>query len=452
MNVQNFIAIRPRRQINAEVSVPGSKSITNRALLLAALCEGKTVLEGVLNSEDTLIMFSALQQLGLDVSHQPENCRMIINGTGGVFPNKNADIYIGNSGTSVRFLAAALAFADGHYRLFGKERMESRPIIDLVRSLQQLGADIYCGKNNNCPPLVIEPADKVICTEDETLETTVAGNISSQYLSALLMSSPLIRKIKKCRNIKIAVEGTLVSIPYIEMTLTMMQSFGVNMDGFDRCLEFTLPEKKRYYQYYQSPKQYFVEPDASAASYFFAAAAVCGGKITVSGLSRNSLQGDVRFVNRLKDMGCKVHFGNNAITVERDLSEPLRGGIFDMNEISDTAQTLAVAALFADEPVEIIGVEHIRYKETDRIGDLSAELRKFGAEIELRQDGLKIIPPKCRSGIKGELKPATVETYDDHRMAMSFAVAGLRLPGTVILEPQCCAKTFPEFFTVLEKL
>jgi 3-phosphoshikimate 1-carboxyvinyltransferase len=274
----------------------------------------------------------------------------------------------------------------------------------------------------------------------------VSGAVSSQFLTALLLAAPL---AAQCSDVHIDVTEKLVSQPYIEMTLRMMQSFGVTIetDEYFRSFRITQRAAKQNLRIppYQSPGIYRIEPDASAASYFFAAAAICGGSVTVQGLSKDSLQGDVAFAECLQKMNCEVVWNTDSITVSRPPERPLRGIAIDMNSISDTAQTLAVVALFAEGVTEISNIEHVRFKETDRIADLATELRRFGAMVEERKDGLQITPPHT-------LMPATVQTYDDHRMAMSFAVAGLRLPGVVICDPNCTQKTFPNFFEVLEGL
>ncbi|MDR2643632.1 MAG: 3-phosphoshikimate 1-carboxyvinyltransferase [Planctomycetaceae bacterium] len=444
----NSKKITPVRQpLDASIRLPGSKSITNRALLLSACCLGKTVLNNVLESEDTQIMIDALRKLGVSIEYggnwKSDKYQIIITGCGGKFPVSNVEIYIGNSGTSVRFLTAVLALSgSGEYRLYGKSRMHQRPISDLVDTLQLLGGNIRYENNNGSPPLLIgcrDGLDKKII-ESGVIRVSVSGDVSSQFLSALLMSAPIV----SCElDFEIVVENELVSRPYVEMTISMLKSFGIEPIVNN---EFTL-FRFRKGENYCAPEVYCIEPDASAASYFFAAAAVCGGKVQVNGLSRKSVQGDIRFIECLAKMGCTVQFDNdkNTTTVSRSLDKPLEGISVDMNSISDTAQTLGVVALFARGETEIKNIEHVRYKETDRIADLATELRKFDAKVEERRDGLKIIPPH-------KIQPATVETYDDHRMAMSFSIAGLKVDGVVIKNPECVQKTFPNFFTELEQL
>ncbi|MDR3197310.1 MAG: 3-phosphoshikimate 1-carboxyvinyltransferase [Planctomycetaceae bacterium] len=427
--------------LDAAVVLPGSKSMTNRALILAALSEGTTVLEGVLDSEDTQVLFDALRQLGLEIEHR-SNRQIRITGTRGIFPNRSAEIYVGNSGTTARFLTALLAFSDGKYRIYGKPRMHERPIRDLIDALQSLGAKICYDEKAGFPPLSFSGADQqssvTVSGVKRAKSATVSGSVSSQFLSALLMAAPL---AAQSGNVELHVSGNLVSKPYIRMTLEMMKSFGVVAEAVGDFETFRFAAGTAY----QTPETYRIEPDASGASYFFAAAAICGGSVTVLGLSRQSLQGDVAFVDCLEKMGCEVQRQHDSITVSRSVETPLRGISVDMNSLSDTAQTLAVTALFAEGITEITNIEHVRFKETDRIADLATELRRFGAAAEERPDGLRITPPQ-------QLIPATVETYDDHRMAMSFSVAGLRLRGVVIKNPECTRKTFPDFFDLLDSL
>ena len=429
--------ITPKGTLNAVVTPPGSKSMTNRALILAALANGQTTLTGALASEDTQVMFDALAQLGLTLDWDTEQCRIGIHGLGGRFPHQQADIYVGNSGTTARFLTAMLAFADGDYRIHGKPRMHQRPIRDLVEVLKTLGGNVTYEAEEGFPPLRIKkPADiPAVCRLPSAV--SISGSVSSQFLTALLLASPLAARKS---DVEMNVSGELVSKPYIDMTLRMMQSFGISVET-DAFRSFLVTKEAIY----QSPGVYAIEPDASAASYFLAAAAICGGSVTVQGLSKNSLQGDVAFAECLEQMNCEVMWGENFITACRPSERPLRGISVDMNSISDTAQTLAVVALFAEGATDIRNIDHVRYKETDRIADLATELRRLGAAVEERRDGLRIIPPET-------LSPATVKTYDDHRMAMCFAIAGLRLPGVTIGDPDCTKKTFPEFFEMLERL
>lgn len=417
------LAIRPSGPIFGSIRPPGSKSITNRALICAALAEGASLLCGALDSEDTQVMLAALEKLGLMLEHDPAARTIRVEGCAGAIPAAEAKLFLANSGTSIRFLAALATLGRGPYDLDGTPRMRQRPIEDLLQTLRQLGARAVCTLGTDCPPVLVEsgglPGGRA----------TVAGNISSQYLSGLLMAAPYAKA-----PVELAVEGELVSKPYVDMTLAVMRSFGVAAEN-DAYRRFLVPQGQ-----YRGCR-YEIEPDASAASYFFAAAAITGGRVTVEGLSRNSLQGDVAFCDCLQAMGCKVEYAETSITVS---GGPLRGIDVDMNAISDTVQTLGAVAIFAAGPTTVRGVGHIRHKETDRIGALAAELRKLGATVEERDDGLKIIP--------GQPQAAEIDTYDDHRMAMSLALAGLKISGVVIRDPGCTRKTYPEFFRDLDRL
>jgi len=420
----------------SEATVPGSKSLTNRALLLAALADGTSELTGVLDSEDARLMLESLQALGIEIDFDPDACRAVVKGRGGDFPVKSAELYVGNSGTTARFLTAALAFADGgEYRIDGKPRMRERPIGDLLTALSALGCDVVAEAGNDCPPLVIRGK------RDVGGEIGIAANVSSQFLSGLLMAAPLAK-----RGVVVNIDGDLSSRPYVAMTLETMRAFGVAVESDAAFRRFSGFDSGAY-----RGRVYAIEPDASAASYFFALPAILGGEITIRGLSRRSLQGDVGFVDCLAQMGCDVRWDDDAITVERKtLADgtlaPLTGIDVDMNEISDVAQTLSVVALFADSPTRIRNVAHMRRKETDRVSAVATELRKFGVRVDEFEDGLQIW-----AGPDVELNGAKIATYDDHRMAMSFALAGLRIRGVEIEDPGCVAKTYPNFFADLEK-
>lgn len=426
------------RLVATSATPPGSKSLTNRALLLAALAQGASTIRGALDAEDSRIMIDALRALGveLDVDLPQREIRVV--GCGGVFPTKRAELYIGNSGTTTRFLAAALAFTtDGNYRLDGTPRMRERPIGDLLDALHTLGADVRAERDNNCPPLLVRPR----APEKSADAVKIAANVSSQFLSGLLMAAPLAQ-----RPIAIEIDGELVSKPYCEMTLRIMRDFGVPVEVDSAFRRFTGFERGQY-----RGRVYDVEPDASAASYFFALPAILGGAMTIRNLSRNALQGDVAFVDCLERMGCAVTWRDDAITVERQPDAtgalpPLRGIDVDMNACSDVAQTLAVVALFAESPTSIRNVANMRVKETDRLAALATELQKLGADVEERPDGLTVFARP------NSLQPAKIATYDDHRMAMSFALAGLKIPGVVIENPACVAKTYPEFFEDLRRV
>jgi len=424
------------RPIYCNIRPPGSKSITNRALVCAALSGHVSCLTGALDSEDTRVMIDALRSLGLTVEHNPEQATICVDGCSGIFPDRQAEIYVANSGTTARFLTAVLAASkDCNYKIYGKPRMHERPIGDLISALRRLGADVRSESGNDCPPVLIETKGRFAGN------TQVSGEISSQFLSALLMAAPL-----SPSEVVLSVQGELVSKPYIKMTLEVMQAFGARVDAADDFSQFRIPATVRYSQEQAGPFYYAVEPDASAASYFFAAAAVTGGTVTVNGLSQNGLQGDMAFCHCLEQMGCRVQCDADSTSVSAPQEGLLRGITVDMNAISDTVMTLGVVALFAQGPTRVTNVAHIRHKETDRIAALACELRKFGAAVTEFDDGLEIVPPKAFP--QGEI---AIDTYDDHRMAMSFAIAGLRVPGVVIRDPGCVAKTYPGFFDDLEK-
>jgi 3-phosphoshikimate 1-carboxyvinyltransferase len=418
------VEIQTTGPVVGAIRPPGSKSITNRALVCAALSAGTSRLRGALDSEDTRVMIDALRQLGIEVRASDDRTELTVAGCGGRLPASQADLFLANSGTSIRFLTALCTLGAGRYRLDGIPRMRQRPIEDLLQTLRALGADAVAANGDGCPPVVVAAAGL------PGGSATVRGNISSQFLSALLMAAPC-----AAGDVCLIVDGQLVSQPYVRMTLAVMESFGIHVDG-SRLDRFQIGAGRRY-----QACDYAVEPDASAASYFWAAAAITGGSVTVHGLSRQALQGDVAFCDCLQAMGCQVQYADDRITVA---GRPLRGVSVDMNAISDTVQTLAAVALYADGPTTITGVPHIRYKETDRIGDLARELRKLGAEVQELPDGLRIVP--------GPLRAAAVDTYNDHRMAMSLALVGLRTPGVVICNPQCTEKTYPRFFDDLRDL
>jgi 3-phosphoshikimate 1-carboxyvinyltransferase len=386
-------------------------------------------------------MIKALKKIGLRVEESEGGRTIEITGIdrGSVAPPSESEVelFIGNSGTTIRFLTAALSALGGRFRLSGVPRMHQRPIGDLIDALRPIcDGEVSSESPGGCPPVRID-------TRGWRLEVIkVAGNVSSQFLSGLMMASPIAGK-----RIRIEVLGELVSRPYVEMTAAIMRDFGVT------C-RWTDPKEQGQSLSAASPKfeidsgdgyisrDYEIEPDASAASYFWAAAAITGGEVTVMGLSDQALQGDVRFVDCLELMGCQVRRETDRITVKG--SPVLRGIDIDMNAISDTVQTLSVVAMFADGPTTVRGVAHNRFKETDRIGDLAKELRKLGGQITETEDGLIIRP--------GILRPARIETYEDHRMAMSLALAGLRAPGVQISNPSCTGKTYPDYFADLEAL
>ena len=408
-----------------EIEVPGSKSLTNRALILAALADGRTRLEGALVAEDTEVMKRGLTRLGFDVDDGGET--VVVEGLGGRVPSGGTRLDLRLSGTSIRFLAALVALGEGRFELDGNARMRERPMGDLLRALNVLGAGASAGSENLCPPLHIEAAGLT------GGKVEIAGDRSSQFLSALLMVAPYAGD-----EVTVEVTGELQSKPFVDLTLAAMADFGIEVER-DGYRSFIVP--RGIYR----ARDYRVEGDAMAAGYFWAAAAVTGGRVKVSNLGRDSRQGDRRLTEVLERMGCRVAEGQGWTEVEGPSDGRLAGGTFDLNDMPDQAQTLAVVALFADAPVEISNVWNLRIKETDRLSALTTELRKFGARVTEREDGLLVEPPL-------ELRPAVVETYGDHRMAMAFAVAGLRIPGTTIVDPGCVAKTYPGFFDDFRRL
>jgi 3-phosphoshikimate 1-carboxyvinyltransferase len=438
--------------VRASIRPPGSKSLTNRALVCSVLAAGTSTLRGALKSEDTEVMIASLKALGIKIEVRNDGETLIVEGCAGKLPTSQANLYVANSGTTMRFLTALVTLGNGEYHLDGIPRMRARPIGDLVASLESLGANIHC--IDGCPPVVVHAAGLAGGS------TTIHGNVSSQFLSGLLMTAPY-----ALNGVTIQVEGPLVSVPYVRMTQQVMKAFGVTVSAAEDYCRIVIPGGSRYQSI-----DYSIEPDASAASYFFAVAAITGGTVTVEGLGPESLQGDVDFCECLRQMGCQVHYGDHEITV---VGQPLRAIDVDMNAISDTVQTLAIVALFAEGTTRIRQVEHIRYKETDRIGDLATELRKLGAKVVEHEDGLEIIPMRQQPVHRGnmsdgsntgasisshEIKPSheikssheiNIDTYNDHRMAMSFALAGLKIPGVKINNPGCTEKTYPNFFSDL---
>jgi 3-phosphoshikimate 1-carboxyvinyltransferase len=447
------LEIRPlEHPLCASVRVPGSKSLTNRVLLLAALADGPTALKNALFSDDSARFADSLTRLGFDVQTDGPAARMTITGLGGRIPNPSADLFVGNAGTAARFLTAMLTLGHGEYLLDGDARMRQRPIGDLVNALTQLGARVESTNqqseiNNQkfiCPPL------RILANGLPGGKAQIAGNISSQYLSGLLMVAPYAQE-----TVTLDVVGGLNSKPYVDMTVAVMADFGVSVvqDSYEH---FEIRPQK-----YHTPGVYTIESDASAASYFFAAPAICGGRVRVENITRRSLQGDIAFLDVLTAMGCTVTEGDTWIEVagpgkqaslpaqmekvERAGMPALRGVDVDMCDVSDTAQTLAAIAPFANTPTTIRGIEATRVKETDRVSAVCTELARLGVVVEEHRDGLTIFP--CPS-----IRPATIQTYNDHRMAMAFALIGLRTPGVTIADPGCVAKTFPNYFDVLESL
>ncbi len=424
--MSDSLEIEPCGPVRGVIQPPGSKSITNRALLCAALAHGESELSGLLDSDDTRLMVAALRQLGVNIGLNHQTATAHVTGCAGDFPVKSAELFVGNSGTTIRFLAAAVSTNAGRFRLDGVPRMRQRPIGALVDALRQLGVEARANNHDQFPPIEISS------TGWSAREVSVAGTESSQFLSGLLLAAPYAPAMTT-----ISVTGQLVSRPYVNMTLRIMQQFGASVRVQDHRYEVDCTRRYR-------GVRYRIEPDASAASYFWAAAAVSGGSVTVQGLSSDSIQGDVGFCDCLRAMGCQVDYAGDSTTVTAPSQRRLRGIEVDMNQISDTVPTLAVVALFAHGPTIIKNVAHIRYKETDRIGDLARELRKLGARVHEHDDGLVIEP--------GPTRPAEICTYDDHRMAMAFSIAGLCVAGVKILHPDCTSKTYPGYFADLAAL
>ncbi|TPV94733.1 MAG: 3-phosphoshikimate 1-carboxyvinyltransferase [Myxococcales bacterium FL481] len=424
----NAIAIDPLpHAIDTTLTLPGSKSYTNRAFIAAALARGETRLRHALFSDDTRYMADSLRRLGIAVHEDEASRTMTVPGCDGTLPASQAQLFVGNAGTAARFLPPMLALGTGTFELDGVPRMHQRPIGPLLTALRSLGANVEClGAPESVPLRVI--ADGLVGGL-----VRIRGDLSSQYISGLLLSAPYMRD-----GLKIALDGPLVSRPYVAMTQQTMRDFGVQAtaEGDDT---FIVAPGQRYVG-----RDYDVEPDASAASYFFAAAAITGGRARVEGLGSRSLQGDLDLVHILARMGCKVGQGETWTEVIGPPRGQLRGVEVDMRDLSDVAQTLAIVAPFASSPSRITGIGFIRAKETDRIGAPVRELVKLGARAEEEPDGIRIDPGVPHGG--------TVATYDDHRMAMSFAVLGLVVPGIRIENPSCTAKTFPDYFDYLARL
>ena len=428
MKQTEYIDLSPLMSACGTVRLPGSKSISNRVLLLAALAEGVTEVRDLLRSDDTDRMLEALQTLGVAVESLGDNAYRVT-GCGGDFPVKEAKLFLGNAGTAFRPLTAALALAGGNYELSGVARMHERPIGDLVNALRQLGADIEYLGNEGFPPLSIRPA---MLAADVA---QVRGDVSSQFLTGLLMALPLMKQ-----TVSIEVVGELISKPYIEITLAMMERFGVKVErqGWQRFVVFGG-------QRYQSPEVIYVEGDASSASYFLAAGAIGGGPVRVEGVGKTSIQGDVKFAAELAKMGAVITMGDNWIEASAPANGKLNAIELDCNHIPDAAMTLAVAALFADGTTILRNIASWRVKETDRILAMATELRKVGATVEEGADFIRITPPLSLLPSPFSL-PGSIDTYDDHRMAMCFSLAAFGAEGIRINDPNCVAKTFPDYF------
>ena len=423
MSQQEFLDLPPLISARGTVRLPGSKSISNRVLLLAALAQGATEVRDLLHSDDTERMLEALQMLGVQIESPGENAYRVT-GCAGNFPNKEASLFLGNAGTAFRPLTAALAVSQGHYQLSGVPRMHERPIGDLVDALRQIGADIRYQGNQGFPPLEILPAQLA----GDILQ--VRGDVSSQFLTGILMALPLVG-----HTVSVEVVGELISKPYIEITLAMMERFGVKVErmGWQRFVVFGG-------QRYVSPGTVFVEGDASSASYFLAAGAIGKGPVRVEGVGQASVQGDIHFAEALEQMGATITMGLNWIEASAPTGK-LKAIELDCNHIPDAAMTLGVAALFAEGTTTLRNIASWRVKETDRIAAMATELRKLGATVEEGADFIRVTPPS-------QIKSAAIDTYDDHRMAMCFSLAAFGGAVVRINDPKCVAKTFPDYFEV----
>ena len=433
-----YLDIPPLASAGGAVRLPGSKSISNRVLLLAALSHGQTTVHDLLASDDTAVMLAALKQLGCTVAKSGRNGESaVIGGLGGQLVQRKATLFMGNAGTAMRPLTAALALLGGEFELSGVPRMHERPIADLVDALRQLGCSIEYLGNEGFPPLRLLPGQLKL---DQPIH--VRGDVSSQFLTALLMALPLVAR----RAIRVEVIGELISRPYIEITLNLLKRFGIQIerDGWQR---FTIPAGSQY----RSPGEIHIEGDASSASYFIALGAIAGSTdgqngIEIMGVGADSIQGDIRFIEAARMMGAKIDSTPNSLHISRGIW-PLKAIELDCNHIPDAAMTLAVMALYADGTTMLRNIASWRVKETDRIAAMACELQKLGATVEEGADYLKITPPRQASA----WKPAAIHTYDDHRIAMCFSLAAFNpaeLPVR-ILDPKCVAKTFPDYFEAL---
>ena len=414
-----------QKAIDATVTVPGSKSYTNRALLVAALAEGRSRLTGALFSDDTRNMCEALRQLGVEIEADEKRTTFEITGKGGKIPVNHAELYIGNSGTTSRSLVSYVALGKGTFVIDGDEPMRrARPIANLLNALRQLGVDVRPQFDNGYLPVIVH------ANGFEGGKTRLNTNESSQFLTSLMLVAPYTRK-----GIEVEITDKLKT-PYIDITLSVMKAFSVNVTH-DNYRFFHIEGGQQY-----QPCQYTIESDASSASYFFAAAALTGGRVRIDNLSVDSVQGDVHFVDVLQKMGCQVNRYVDGCEVVG--TKQLKGIEIDMNAISDTWPTLAVLAPFADGKVIIRNIEHTRWQETDRIHAVVTELRKLGVQVVERKDSVEISPSR--------ITPAAIDTYNDHRIAMSFSLIGLKVPGIRIKNPSCVNKTFPTYFDVLQSL
>ena len=421
------LTLDPIAKVSGEVNVPGSKSLSNRALLLAALAEGETELTNLLDSEDIEHMLNALTKLGINYRLSEDKTQCVVQGNGGAFNvAEPLELFLGNAGTAMRPLCAALAASNVDTVLTGEPRMEERPIGDLVDALREADAEVTYLKNEGFPPLQIK---------GKTLnggEMSVDGSVSSQFLTALLMAAPLLSG-----DVTIRIKGELVSKPYIDITLDTMAKFGVTVEN-DNYQTFTVSGDAKYI----APGKFMVEGDASSASYFLAAGAIKGGKVRVTGIGQNSIQGDIRFADVLEAMGATVVWHDEYVEIT---GAPLKGVNMDMNHIPDAAMTIATTALFAEGPTTMTNIYNWRVKETDRLAAMATELQKLGAKVEEGHDYIKVWPTDS-------LKHAEIDTYNDHRIAMCFSLVALSDTPVTINDPGCTRKTFPDYFTRFKTL
>jgi len=439
---KNQLAISPIRSIDGVVTLPGSKSLSNRCLLLAALSSGTTRVENLLDSDDIRYMLGALDALGVEVTRDGLTVATVT-GRGGPIDaplqlgDDSLELFLGNAGTAMRPLAAALCMGNGNFILDGVPRMRERPISDLIDGLRQLGANVNCVSDTGCPPVTIQGAR---LTGGVPRSASISGKMSSQFLSSLLMAAPLIDG-----DVTISIKDELISAPYVSLTIGLMKKFGVDVrivgDMNNGTPSFILGADQKY----KSPQSILVEGDASSASYFLAGAAITGGKITVVGCGSSSVQGDVAFANVLEQMGATITWDEDSITATRDPAVRLKGVDVDCGKIPDAAMTLAVVALFADGPTTIRNVYSWRLKETERMKAIVAECTKLGAKVEEFNDYCIIHPPPGNKVNDNVL----IETYDDHRMAMTFALASCGGVKVNVHDPGCTAKTFPTYFDIL---
>ncbi|MGP1834407.1 3-phosphoshikimate 1-carboxyvinyltransferase [Shewanella frigidimarina] len=421
------LRLNPINCINGEINIPGSKSISNRVLLLATLARGSTTLTNLLDSDDIRYMLASLKQLGIQYTLSEDKTECVVEGNEGPISSASAQsLFLGNAGTAMRPLCAALTLGQGEFTLTGEPRMEERPIGDLVDALRQLGADVTYLKNDGFPPLTIN------ATGLNGGDVEIAGDLSSQFLTALLMVAPLTKD-----SVNIKIKGELVSKPYIDITIALMKQFGVEVINH----QYQRFEIKAG-QHYVSPGKVLVEGDASSASYFLAAGAIKGGEVKVTGVGRLSIQGDVKFADALAQMGADIEWGDDYIIARKSTLTAIE---MDMNHIPDAAMTIATAALFATGTTKLTNIYNWRIKETDRLAAMATELRKVGAIVEEGHDYITITPPV-------ELNTAAIDTYNDHRMAMCFSMMAFADCGITINDPDCTSKTFPDYFVQFTQL